>query len=823
MEIDISKLTPAMRQYVSIKQKHPDCLVLFRMGDFYETFYDDAVTAARDLEITLTSRGSGEKKAPLAGIPFHALETYLAKLVNKGHKVVIVEQVEDPKLAKGLVKRDVVRIVTPGTIIESSILNAKTNNYISSLYVKGDKYSLALCDMSTGEFVVEENKDLSTLNNILTKFNPKECIVPLTLGVNKDIADSLKKIGTFVTDFDDRHFQYDNSLRRLTRQLNVTMLDGFGIFAGSTAINAAGALLTYLRETQMADLNHINKISLIKDNSFMTLDSGTLRNLEILNNIRDNSSRGTLLSVIDKTITPMGSRLIRKWLVQPLLDLDKINSRLDAVQTLKANIILRGELLNILKDVNDMERLISRVNYGSANARDLIALKQSLKSLPFISQRLATIDNKLLSKLVAFEDFSILVNLLDSSIKEDPPITLRDGNFIKHDFNEELKKLYNIKTNGKKFIQGIEEREKEKTGIKYLKISFNKVFGYFIEVSKSNLHLVPENYTRKQTRVNSERFITEELKEQEALILGAQDKIVALEYEIFQSIINKVSYSTKPVQDAASKIATLDVLLSFAKVSAENGYIKPVMGKGGGISLKESRHPVVEQLENEFIPNDILLKDSEIMMITGPNMAGKSTVLRQVALNVLMAQAGCFCAATEAKIKPVDRIFTRVGAYDDLTMGQSTFMVEMIEAANILNNASENSLIILDEIGRGTSTFDGVSLAWSIVEFIYNRIKAKTMFATHYHVLNKLELQFERIRNFNIAVNEKDDEIVFLHKLMEGGTDKSYGVHVAKIAGLPLDVLERAREIQCKLEEKDEMMKRIDAKKLVEQKTLWEV
>jgi DNA mismatch repair protein MutS len=827
MEIDESNLTPAMKQFVAVKKKYPDCLVLFRMGDFYETFYNDAITASRDLEITLTSRGKGEKKAPLAGIPYHALDNYLARLVKKGHKVAIVEQVENPKEAKGLVKRDVVRVVTPGTIIESSILDSKSNNYLSSLYVKGDKFSLALCDISTGEFLVSENKDVSTLSNEIIKFAPKECIIPLTLMVNHDVMDILKKSGVFITDYDDRYFQYDNSFRKLTTQLDVTSLDGFGIQNTSTAINASGALLYYIQDTQFSSLNYINKISLIHHNYFMTLDSSTLRNLELLKNIKDNTSRGSLLSVLDKTVTSMGSRLIKKWIVEPLLDVININHRLDAVEFLKKNTMLREELISILKGVTDIERLISRVNYGSANARDLISLKVSLIHIPFVCKHLRPAlcdgENKFLSDICAIDDFTELINLLNSSIMDDPPLTLRDGNMIKHDFNQDLKQLYDIKINGKKYIQNIEAEEKAKTGIKSLKIGFNRVFGYFIEVSKSNSHLVPENYVRKQTRVNSERYITESLKEQESAILGAQEKIDALEYEIFQDILKKVAFYTQQIQDTSKKVATLDVLLSFAKVSAENNYIKPLVEDSNAIYIQNSRHPVVEQLEKNFVPNTITLNNYEIMVITGPNMAGKSTVLRQIALNVLMAQIGCFCAASEAEIGVVDRIFTRVGAYDDLTMGQSTFMVEMIEAANILNNATNKSLIILDEIGRGTSTFDGVSLAWSIVEYIYNRIKAKTMFATHYHILNKLETQYERVKNYNIAVKENDEEIIFLHKLILGGTDKSYGIHVAKIAGLPKEILDRARNIQAELEEEDEMMKKINAKRFIEQKTLLEI
>lgn len=823
IDIPEKNLTPAMKQFVAVKNKYPECLVLFRMGDFYETFYEDAVIASKDLEITLTSRGKGEKKAPLAGIPYHALDNYLAKLVKKGHKVAIVEQVEDPKFAKGIVKRDVVRIITPGTIIESSILNSKTYNYLASLYVQGENFALALSDISTGDFFIEEDNDINNLKNKLIKFNPKECLIPFTLRVNHEIINILNKTNTFLTDYDDRHFRYDNAFKTLINHFQTQTLEGFGIKNNSIVINAAGALLKYLHETQFNELKHIKRITKNQQDKYMMLDSSTLRNLEILQNIKDQSKRGTLISTLDSTTTAMGSRLIRRWLTEPLLDIEEIKKRLDCVEFFSQNTILREEIFSLLKGITDIERLISRVNYGSASPRDLISLKASLRHLPFIFKKLCTIKIPLILELSEIEDFSSLVDLLESSIREDAPATIREGNLIKFGFNEVLKELLNIKNDGKRFLKDLEEKEKRKTGIKNLRIGYNRVFGYFLEVSKSNLPAVPDYYIRKQTRKNSERFITEELKIQEAKILGAQEKIQSLEYEIFQDILKRVAFYTNPVQDCAKKIAILDVILSFAKVSSENNYCKPELNDSASIILKDSRHPVVELLESNFVPNDINLHNSQISVITGPNMAGKSTVLRQVALNVLMAQIGCFCACQEASIGIVDRIFTRVGAYDDLTMGQSTFMVEMVEAANILNNATGKSLIILDEIGRGTSTFDGVSLAWSIVEYIYNKIKAKTMFATHYHVLNKLETQFSNIKNYNIAVLEKNEDITFLHKLIEGSTNRSYGIHVAKLAGLPKHVINRAKEIQQNLEEDDKMAKKINAKRIIEQKTLLEM
>ncbi|MFH1637359.1 MAG: DNA mismatch repair protein MutS [Candidatus Woesearchaeota archaeon] len=830
MGIDSSNLTPAMKQFHEVKQKYPDGIVLFRMGDFYETFYDDAKTAAKELDITLTSRGKGEKKAPLAGIPYHALEPYLAKLVKKGYKVVIVEQVEDPKKAKGLVKRDVVRVVTPGTVIEQSILDEKSNNYIMAIAVKEDEYSISLCDVSTGEFLATNPKKIECLQNDITRFCPAECILPITLAVNTELIKSLKLGGIFLTKYEDRHFRYDTALKRLTQHFKVLNMEGYGI-SEELPVQASGALLCYLQETQLNALKHISRISLVHESSEMVLDSSTIRNLELVGNIRDGSRRGSLLSVLDRTVTSMGSRLLRRWIKEPLLDVDEIRKRLNAVEILKKNRILHEELSGLLKGITDIERLISRVNYGSANARDLNSLKSSLRHLPFITETLVPVVNKLLEEnlpnllreLYHFEDFAELVEKLDSAIRDDAPVSIREGGMIKPSYNEELKKLHEIKTNGRSYISKLEAKEKEKTGIKNLRIGFNRVFGYYLEVSKSNLKLVPESYIRKQTTVNSERFITEELKEQESLILGAEEKLQELEYNIFQEIIREASSYTEKVQDAAKKIARLDVMLSFATVASSNNYVKPIVNDSKKIMLMESRHPVVECIEKSFIANDIILQDYEVMIITGPNMAGKSTVLRQAALNVLMAQLGCFVAASEAEVGIVDRIFTRVGAYDDLTMGQSTFMVEMIEAANILNNATSRSLIILDEIGRGTSTFDGVALAWSITEYIYNKVKAKTMFATHYHVMNKLEKEFERVKNYNISVMDTNEDIIFLRKLIEGGTDKSYGVHVAKLAGLPKDVIDRAREIQKKLEEEDEMMRKLKAKKMVEQKTLLEM
>jgi len=820
---DYSHLTPAMQQFMVMKERYPDCLILFRMGDFYETFYEDAVKASKALDITLTSRGKGEKKAPLAGIPYHALEPYLAKLVKQGIKVAICEQIEDPKKAKGLVKRDVVRVVTAGTLMESSMLDEKNNNYVISLYPYSEKFAIAVCDMSTGEFQTIECQNFDEVKNQISKLTPSECIIPYTLNVNKEIIDELKKHNFTINNYDDRHFQKENAYKTLTQHFQVSNLVGFGIEEKPLSVSASGALLSYLLDTQKTNLTHINKVSTINTQQYMALDSSTLRNLELTTNILDNSTRGTLLSVLDKTQSSMGARLIKKIIKEPLLDLEKINRRLDAVECIAKNLIAKEELVTILKQLSDLQRLISRVNYGNANGRDLIALKNTLLLVPFIKLELEKFDSVLLKKISEFPDVSQVSNLIRKAIREDPPVSLREGNIIQSEFNEELKQLHHVRKNGKLIIKEIEERERLKTGIKNLKVGYNRVFGYFLEVTKSNSHLVPDHYIRKQTRVNSERYVTEELKEQESLILGAQEKIQSLEYDLFQNIIQEISKFTAHIQKISNNLAYTDVLCSFATVATENNYVKPKVTDGTLICMKDSRHPVVEQIEKLYVPNDITIDNSEIMIITGPNMSGKSSVMRQVTLNVLMAQIGSFVSCSEAEISMVDKIFTRIGAYDDLTMGQSTFMVEMNETANILNNATAKSLIILDEIGRGTSTFDGVSIAWSVVEYIYNHLKAKTLFATHYHVLNKLAEDFENIRNYNILVKEENDEIIFLRKLIEGGTDQSFGVHVAKLAGLPQKVIERAQEIQKDLEEKDKMTEKIQAKQFEHQKSLYEV
>ncbi|MBI2546064.1 DNA mismatch repair protein MutS [Candidatus Woesearchaeota archaeon] len=801
------ELSPGMQQYMKIKQQHPDCIVLFRMGDFYETFYEDAKTVSRELDIVLTRRGKGEKQAPLAGIPFHALDNYLGKLIRKGHRVAIVEQVEDPKLAKGLVKRDLVRIVTPGTIIESSMLQDSQNNYIACINKERNIIALAAADLSTGEFLTAELNDVQQLKSELGMLAPAELIIPVSLENSEFIA-SLKG-AAIMTSFDDRHFWHEGAWNTLVTHFNVIDTAGFGIERNSPCITTAGALLKYLQETQKTNLGYINKLRKHVTSSFMSLDAATIRNLELLRNSRDGSARATLLEVLDHTVTPMGSRLLKKWIVQPLLDKEKIEQRLEAVDELAKRSLLRDEMQQLLKGMNDIERIISRINFGNANARDLLALKKSLEEVPALKSVLETMNAELLEELSMMQDCMPVVNLIEKAIAEEPPVSLREGNLIKPGFNQELDELRSIAHSGKSWIAQLEAKEKNRTGIKSLKISYNKVFGYYIEITRPNLHLVPPDYMRKQTQVNAERFITPELKEQEDKVLQAEERMIELEYALFMEVSREISKYTEAIQEIAQQVAVLDCLQSFAGIAADCNYAKPEISISFELLLQESRHPVLEKL-SDFVANDCMLDEYAFMyIITGPNMAGKSTYMRQVALIVLMAQIGSFVPAAYAKIPIVDKLFTRVGAFDDMSHGQSTFMLEMVETAAILNTATKHSLVIIDELGRGTSTYDGIALAWAIVENIHDTIGAKTLFATHYHQLNKLAEKLQGIRNFSIAVKEEKDEIVFLHKIVAGGTDRSYGIQVAKLAGIPQDVIERSKAIMDRLEMEDEIAGRI--------------
>ena len=803
------RLTPAMHQFAATKKEYPDCLIMFRMGDFYEMFFEDAKAAAKELEITLTSRGKGDAKAPLAGIPFHSLEPYLAKLVKKGYKVAICEQLEDPKLAKGVVKRGVTRVVTPGTMIDSTMLEPTANNYLMSIYPRLDNYGIALVDLSTGEFLVTEADSQQKLLNEITRFSPAEILIPESLKVNQEFTAALKG---FINPYNDHYYTRSIAYSNLLHHFKVSSLHGYGIEDKELAINAAGALLNYLKDTQKTQLSYINKLKPYTFSEHMILDSSTMRNLELLTNIKENSQRGSLFSVMDRTKTPMGTRLLKRYMLQPLIDRAKINERLDCVEGLVNDSMLRTELIDILKEINDIERTISRVMYGNANARDLIGLTNSLRQIPKMKDLLRNSESKLSQKLKEITSHEEVIELIDKAIKEEPALTLREGNLIKEGYSQELDELKKIAFNIKDWLIELENKERARTGIKSLKVSYNKVFGYFINISNSNKDQVPPDYIRKQTLVNGERYITPELKEKEDIILNAEERMNAMEYNLFQDIIKNISNYYEDIQKTASAIAEIDVYSSFADLAVMNNYVRPKMNDKESIELKECRHPVIETLTQQFIPNDFKINNTNrLQIITGPNMSGKSTAMRQVALVQLMAQIGSFVPCSFADVCIVDRIFTRVGAYDDLTMGQSTFMVEMTETANILNNATNQSLIILDEIGRGTSTFDGISIAWAVAEYINSNIKAKTLFATHYHQLNMLANKFPGIKNYNIAVNETEDDIVFLRKLIEGGTDKSYGIQVAKLAGVPNEVISRSKEIMSKLEEEDRIAEKVSA------------
>jgi len=812
-----------MLQYQEAKRANPDCLIMLRMGDFYEMFYEDAITAARELEITLTARGTGEKRAPLAGVPFHALDVYLGRLIKKGHKIAIIEQLEDPKKSKGLVKRGLVRIVTPGTVIESSMLDEKENNYIMGLTTRGEEIAAAFCDVSTGEFFTANYSSAPPLLHEMSRLLPRECIIPESLKVNQELLEMIQRKGCFLTTKEDYFFRQEKGREILCNHFNVKSLDAFGLEDKPGSIAVCGGLLHYLQATQKTTLAHLKKIFLTSNNQTMMLDSSTFRNLELIHNMKDGSHQGTLLSILDKTITAMGSRLLKKWVKAPLLQRELIQQRLEAIELLSKKIITREELSGFLKEVSDLERVLSRVTYGTATPREVLSLKQSLQKVPFIKEKAQSFqESSLLKKISTISAMEELAALLEEAIHEDAPVTTREGGIFKTSFHLELNELYALKTGSKHYLQKLEEEEKKKTGIPNLRISYNHVFGYFIEITKKNLHRVPEGYIRKQTTATAERYITEELKIEEEKILGAEEKIQELEYTLFQEILQKIAEKTEEIQNTAFHLAVLDVLCSLSKVALENEYCKPRFVEESIIQIRKGRHPIVEKTEKQFIANDLILYPGEMMVITGPNMAGKSTIMRQTALIVLMAQIGSFVPAEECVLSLVDRIFTRVGAHDDLSSGQSTFLVEMNETANILHNATENSLIVLDEIGRGTSTFDGVSIAWSVAEHLHHKVKAKTLFATHYHVLNKLAEKCSRIKNYNIAVKEVQGELIFLHKLVEGGTDQSYGIQVAKLAGVPEEIIARAQEIQSILEKDDEMMRKMKVKRLQEQKGLEE-
>ena len=803
-----------MELYKHVKKQHGDAILLCRVGDFYEAFFEDAELIARLLEIALTARSHKNQTSappPMAGIPHHALDSYLYKLVKAGHKVAILEQTEDAKLARDenrLVKRDVVRIVTPGTVTDPKVLEHKVNNYIVSIYPNKDTYGVAVADLSTGEFLVTELTDPSRLWAEIHRFSPKECLFADTFE-DEEMFERLKTEFKMTLNFlPDWRFEVDTARTELLEHFQTISLDGFGCEHLPTAISAAGALIYYLNETQKQEVEHIVSLHTYTLSDFMVLDADTQRNLELTASIRDGSTKGTLLEVLDETVTAMGGRRMRQCLLQPLLDEKGIEERLGAVDELKTQINLQEELRDALGQMYDIERLISRISLGSVNGRDLHSLKDSLCLIPDVKAQLQNCGSALLVSLNdTLDPLPDLVALIEHGIHPDPPATIREGGVICDGYSEELDELRQIVGQGKDWIAAMQEEERKRSGIQSLKIGFNQVFGYYIDVTKPNLDMVPEHYIRKQTLRNSERFITPELKEQEAKVLNAEDRIQTLEYELFCQIRDEVSKFTEAIQQIGAALAMIDVLANFAYIASKYNYVKPTVAAVDEIVIRDGRHPVVEQLftQEGFVPNDTLLNcdDEQLHIITGPNMSGKSTYLRQTALIVLMAQIGCFVPASAAKIGLVDRIFTRVGASDNLVMGQSTFLVEMNETANILNNATRNSLVIFDEVGRGTSTFDGLSIAWAVSEYLLDekRMGAKTLFATHYHELVELASKYKRAKNYNVAVHEDGQKVTFLRKVVPGGADQSYGIHVARLAGLPQAVIARAQQILEVLEQ----------------------
>ncbi len=807
-KIDKQKLTPMMRQYFEIKEQYMDYILFYRLGDFYEMFFDDAVVASRELEITLTGRNCGlEERAPLCGIPYHAMEVYLKKLVEKGFKVAICEQVEDPALAKGIVKREVIRVITPGTVIDPDMLDASENNYIAAIEWREGLTGIAYCDITTGTFKTTEIKSMDRVIDELIKINPSEIIINQQNKLPENLEKALLDQEMILSPYYGQAFNTDNAHKVISRIFKVFSVESIGLAESQMALSVTGALLAYIEETAKTPLEHLHKVELYHDSNFMILDKYTRRNLELVETMRSKEKKGSLLWVLDKTSTAMGARKLKAWIEEPLLDIEMIRKRHQTVGILVEDLLLRSDLREYLKQIYDLERLTGKLVYGNINPRDLVALKSSLFVIPEIKIRLESSEGDMLKTI--YEDIDSLTDvydLINTAIVEEPPYTIKDGGVIRTEYSAELEKLRDAVINGKQWILDIENREKERTGIKTLKVGFNKVFGYYIEISKGSVKLAPDDYIRKQTLANAERYITPELKEIEETVLHAEEKIGRLESELFSELKAKILVHIERVQKTAYAIASLDALTSFAETSYRYGYVMPKMSKKQVINIKNGRHPVIERIFNDelFIPNDTLLDQDEhqFYIITGPNMAGKSTYLRQVALITLMAQIGCFVPAEKAEIGIVDRIFTRVGASDDLSQGQSTFMVEMNELANILNNASPRALIILDEIGRGTSTYDGLSIAWSVVEYI-SKLKTKALFATHYHELTELEGRLHGVCNFRISVKESKDDILFLRKIERGGANQSYGIQVAKLAGVPQPVIERAKEILARLEIND--------------------
>ena len=807
----MTKLSPMMKQYFEIKEEHKDTILFFRLGDFYEMFFEDAKIASKELELTLTGRDCGqEERAPMCGVPYHSSESYIARLVSKGYKVAICEQVEDPNEAKGIVKRSVVRIITPGTVLENTMLDETCNNFICNIYISGNCAGACFCDISTGELYATHilDKQIQRIKDDLGKFMPKEILIGGDVAILKNLSDFISdKLSSSVEMLEDKEFDYNDCKQLLLDHFGKENFDKFGLVDKKETVSSIGALLKYLKQTQKKGLERINNIEIYTDKQFMSLDINTRRNLELVKTMMSGEKKGSLLWVLDKTKTAMGKRLIRNWIEMPLLSCTHIIKRQNAVEELNSDLILRANITENLSEVYDLGRLMTRMVYGSANGRDLRSLCSTILSIRKIKDQIKYVKSDLLKEVYKLIDnLEDLEKTIADAIVEDPPFSVKEGGIIKKGFSEEIDYLNNIMKNGKGYIASIEAREREKTKIPKLKVGYNKVFGYYIEVTNSFKDKVPESYIRKQTLSNCERYITQELKDLEGKILGAKEKVIQLEYEVFDDIRKKVANELIRIENTSKAISILDVLCSFSEVSTKNKYSRPDINLEGKIIIKDGRHPVVEKLLNgaPFVPNDVVLdrEQNRVNIITGPNMAGKSTYMRQTALIVLMAQIGCFVPASYANIGIVDSIFTRVGASDDLASGQSTFMVEMSEVAHILKNATKDSFLILDEIGRGTSTFDGMSIARSVLEYVANKSKlgAKTLFATHYHELTELESLLDGVKNYNIAVKKRGDDITFLRRIIPGGADDSYGIQVAKLAGIPNIVVARAKQILEELE-----------------------
>ena len=808
----MAEFSPMMQHYLNTKKEYADCILFYRLGDFYEMFFDDAIEVSKELELTLTGKDCGQQeRAPMCGIPYHAAEGYINKLVSNGHKVAICEQVDDPKAAKGIVKREVIKVVTPGTNLNSQALDETKNNYLCSIYYQGDVIGFSVADFTTGDFFVTQLKTESELIDEINKFVPSEIITNEYFSMSGiDLTFINEKLGITMSELDNWYFDDDTCKAKLLNHFKLNSLDGLGVTDYPTGLIASGALLTYLYETQKSEMSHIITLSPYTTGKYMIIDSSSRRNLELVETLREKQKKGSLIWVLDKTKTAMGARMLRMFVEQPLINKDEITARQDMIEELNSKAIDREELREYLNPVYDLERLMTRISCKTANPRDLIAFKNSLEMLPHIKNIIKNFESLSFRDCYdKLDDLQDIYNLISASIEDEPPITVRDGGIIKNGFSKEADELRDAKTKGKEWLAQLEERERENTGIKNLKVKYNKVFGYYLEVTNSFKSLVPKEWTRKQTLTNAERYTTDELKHLEDVILGAEDKLNTLEYDLFCQVRDEISNQVIRIQATAKAVAMIDVFTSLSLVSQQNNYVRPKINEKGVIDIKNGRHPVVEKMisNDMFVANDTYLDNAanRVSIITGPNMAGKSTYMRQTALIVLMAQIGSFVPASSANIGIVDRIFTRVGASDDLASGQSTFMVEMTEVANILRNATVKSLIILDEIGRGTSTFDGLSIAWAVVEHIANTklLGAKTLFATHYHELTELEGSLNGVNNYCIAVKENGDDIVFLRKIVKGGADKSYGIQVAKLAGVPDAVIERAKELVAELTDAD--------------------